>query len=151
MKLHSQNHLKELFKDSAIIDKVDERGYYISEPSSRGMFYLYDNGIIKDGAMNNDDGSSAFWPTHKKAEVFYAAWKVRHFTPTIHRSCGTCKLSTTCPARAEIENEFLTKFTFIERLALMNGPNAMNGQNADVFWGALAEVCSRYDAIPLQL
>jgi len=55
-----------------------------------------------------------------------------------HKSCNTCKLSITCPAKAEIENELIAKFHFLDRLAIIAGKTN--------FWQSLAEVCSRYES-----
>lgn len=49
------------------------------------------------------------------------------------KSCGHCINRKDCPARTEIENGFMTKFSFLDRLLM--SPD---------FWDRLAELCSKY-------
>ncbi|VAW59596.1 hypothetical protein MNBD_GAMMA08-11 [hydrothermal vent metagenome] len=77
-----QNKLVKNMLGKHRIHTIDERGYYIvnGDGNSGGVFYLYDDGIIRKGVQgfyDNPTGADAFWPTEKEAYAFLFKWSIQ--------------------------------------------------------------------------
>lgn len=74
------------FQDAVTIGKTcaDERGWYVCDLD--GIHHLYDDGIIRSGAMCGKGTMTAFWPTEEEANTFYEKWV--NEGATVCRLCG---------------------------------------------------------------
>lgn len=55
-----------------IINKIDERGYYICD--NTGLFYLHKDGNFKYGIREYKE-YNGFWPTKEEAKKFFDNWQ----------------------------------------------------------------------------
>ncbi len=70
-----QSVLRDCLKNTAKINSIDKRGYYIAEGGiNAGIHYLYDDGIIRCGVKDAGE-ATAFWSTETEAITFFEAWK----------------------------------------------------------------------------